>query len=558
MLIPEWQKEVQRIYKSNISNTFMLTGNIGDYTCVGYYLKDYLINLLLTNRVDCEEDFHLEDVYIYDPHSLGSSVKSKEKELNLETILTKMCECDNRKPGNAFIFYYPEYIIPAGDFIQEQDKKNIVAIHSVINSSKFIQSNNIAFFITESTANIHPMFLGNNSKISLINIELPDLDTRIDFVKDWYDKHEEVYASIDRKINIKTIANLTAGLQLVSIEDILLEAKQINEINSKMILEKKKEIIRKEFGEVIEIFDTEGLSLKNFAGQDNIKSYFKETVIDAMRDGDLDIVPKGVLLMGPPGTGKTYFAKCLAGDSGISFVEFKLSKILGKYVGESEKSMEKALQVFRALAPCGVFMDEIDQSMSRGQGGSDGASSVNANLFGMLLAEMSKPSNRGKILWFAATNYPNNVDEALKRPGRFDKKIPFFAPTKDERESIFKLRFESDSSLPVGDDVDYKYLVEHTDGYTQAEIEGIVLKARELAKRKKRSTITQDIVQQAVGYMLSNQNEKIREMEDIALKECNDQEFIPEKYKERQKKLLTVENVNTSVNHIDRGGFSGR
>ena len=78
------------------------------------------------------------------------------------------------------------------------------------------------------------------------------------------------------------------------------------------------------------------------------------------------------MLMGPPGTGKTFFAKCLAADSGISFVEFKISKILGKYVGESEKAMEKALSVFRALAPVGIFMDEIDQAMARGSGKSFG------------------------------------------------------------------------------------------------------------------------------------------------------------------------------------------
>jgi len=192
----------------------------------------------------------------------------------------------------------------------------------------------------------------------------------------------------------------------------------------------------KEFNEVIEVFDTKGFSLEDFAGQDDIKTYFKEVVIDAIRNDDLDIVPKGVMLMGPPGTGKTFFARCLAGDAGINFVEFKMSKILGKYVGESEKSMEKALSVFRALAPVGVFMDEIDQSLSRGKG-DDGGSSVNSNIFGMLLAEMSKPENRGKILWMAATNYPNNVDEALKRAGRFDKKIPYLTIVRRKKGKIF-------------------------------------------------------------------------------------------------------------------------
>lgn len=553
MKIPQWQAEVQKAYKGQISNAFMLTGNIGDYTYETTYLKDYLIGFLLDKeRIG---HFNIEDVYIFDINTLGTSYKTNKSEIPLPDIFQLM---SNPGGKNAFIFYYPEYLIPAGNYITDVDKKIITGLHSIINSSNFVNSANIVFFITESTANIHPMFLGNNSRISLINIELPDTEQRFDFIESWKGSHKNIVDNIKWCINSKTIANLTAGLQLISIEDILLNANVEEIIDSKMILEKKKEIIRKEFGEVVEIFDTEGLSLSQFAGQDTIKAYFKEVVIDAIKNGDTDIVPKGVMLMGPPGTGKTFFAKCLAADSGISFVEFKLSKILGKYVGESEKSMEKALQVFRALSPCGVFMDEIDQSMSRGQGGSDGASSVNSNLFGMLLAEMSKPSNRGKILWFAATNYPNNVDEALKRPGRFDKKIPFFAPSKAERAAVFKLKLSEDKALPMAEDVNIDYLVENSDGYTQAEIEAVVVKARELAKRKKKNTITQDVVELAMSYMLSNQNDKIREMEDIALKECNDQEFIPEEYRARQRELLSKNNVNTSINKVDRGSNYNR
>lgn len=539
---PRWQKFVETQYFSKISNAFMLTGNIGDYARDTVLLRDYLREWALKRA-------KFKDVFFYDINTLGVSCVNKTNGISFNEVINKMLDSSG---NNAFIFYYPEYIIPAGDYAQAEDKQRIVALHSAINSSNFICSNNIAFFITESTTNIHPMFLGNNSRISLFNIELPDLQDRYDFINDWYEHNpERKSATKFDGTNTKIMANLTAGLQLMSIEDIMLLAGEQGYINNRMIMDKKKAIIQKEFGEVIEIFDTEGLSLNHFAGQEDIKSYFKEVVIDAIRDGQKDIVPKGVMLMGPPGTGKTFFAKCLAADSGISFVEFKLSKILGKYVGESEKSMEKALSVFRALAPVGVFMDEIDQSMSRGKGGSDGGSSVNANLFGMLLAEMSKPENRGKIIWIAATNYPNNVDEALKRPGRFDKKIPFFAPTDEEREAVFKLHL-SKNKFPLGN-VNLDKLVRETDGYTQAEIEAIVVKALELAKRAKKTQMSQDILDKALSYMLSNQNDKIKEMEDIALKECNDQEFIPAKYKERQKELLKRNSINDKAVRVERG-----
>lgn len=539
MRIPAWQKIIENDYEASICNAFMLTGNIGDYAKDTVLLRDYLIEWAI-NRLK------FKDVIFYDINTRGCSVQTRQTDIKFDDMINKMLE---EKGKRLFVFYYPEYIIPAGDYSQAEDKMRIVAIHSAMNASKFLVGDNIVLFVTESTRNIHPMFLGSNSRIKLINIELPDLRNRKDFIEEWYQNHPQIKGGTRFvNVNINTIANMTAGLQLINIEDILLRARGEGYIDAKMILNEKKEIIQKEFGEVIEIFDTEGLSLNKFAGQEEIKKYFKEVVIDAIRNNNLDIVPKGVMLMGPPGTGKTFFAKCLAADSGISFVEFKISKILGKYVGESEKAMEKALSVFRALAPVGIFMDEIDQAMARGTGGSDGGSKVNANLFGMLLSEMSKPSNRGKVIWIAATNYPNNVDEALKRAGRFDKKIPFFAPNEEERKNVFLIHLNG----KVREQVCISELIEATEGYTQAEIEAIVVKALELAKRSGQSKIGQRDLDLALEYMLSNQNDKIREMEDIALKECNDQEFIPKAYKERHRELMNKNSINNAM-RMNRG-----
>ena len=545
MLKPRWYNEIVKEYKRNIYKSFFLYGTIGDYVFERIPLKEFLIDEFSTSE---DQKLKKDRIFVFDIHSGGTEVLKGQAGLSLDNIISEM----NKQNGNSvFIFYYPEYIIPAGDFIQPDDKKNIVALHNVLNSHSYILSNNITFFITESLSGINEMFLGNNSKCSMKRIELPDEDSRLQFAKELVFKKRDVLEHVKwNDVTLYMLGKLTSGLQYYNIEDMLIDACFDGKITCNIIVEKKKEIIQKEFGEIIEILDTDGYSLENFAGQEDIKSYFKESVIEAIKNDDLEIVPKGVLLMGPPGTGKTYFAKCLAGDSGINFVEFKISKILGKYVGESEKAMEKALSVFRALAPVGVFMDEIDQSMTRGQGSSDGGSRVNANIFGMLLAEMSNPENRGKIIWIAATNYPNNVDEALKRSGRFDKKIPFFAPTEEEREYVFKLHLNG-KGIPMHPNVDIKKLARATDGYTQAEIEAIVVKALELCKRAKQKAITQDKLEQALGYMLSNQNTKIREMEDIALKECNDQEFIPENYKERHRALLGKCKMNiTDTNRL--------
>ena len=158
----------------------------------------------------------------------------------------------------------------------------------------------------------------------------------------------------------------------------------------------------------------------------------------------------------------------------------------------------------------------------------------------MFLSELSKAENRGKIVWIGATNYPNNLDDAFKRSGRFDKKIPFFAPEKDERAAVFKIHLNK-TKKKVSDNVNLEVLAEKTEGYTQAEIENIVVKALELTQRKKLDEITQETLELALKYMLTAQSKKIKEMEDIALKECNDLELLPEKYFGRLKELRNME-----------------
>lgn len=536
-MLPKWAQFIKDKYKANISNAFLLTGNIGDYVAGKKYMRDYLVG----NFFRGDSGINMDSIYFHDTYSNGVCVYGEHKGsvLDWENLVTDMKKNKGDKRA-AYVFFYPRFTIPAGDFLQPDDKNRVLSLHSILNSSQFVNSNDIVIIVSDSASDINSLFLGNNSKLSVFNMELPDLYDRRNFIETIV---HDASNSIKLSISINEMANLTAGLQLIAIEDILLYGASIGNVSAKVVMDRKKEVIQKEFGEIIEIFETEGYSLEQFAGQQGIKQYFKEVVIDAIKENDVDIIPKGVMLMGPPGTGKTYFARCLAGDAGINFVEFKMSKILGKYVGESEKSMEKALSVFRALAPVGVFMDEIDQSMRRGENDSNGVSS---NLFGMLLSEMSKPENRGKIIWLAATNYPNKVDEALKRAGRFDKKIPFFAPTEKERTFVFNLHLNKaiKKGFKVSKDVNTEELAKKTNKYTQAEIESVVVKTLEICKRNKKKNngaliITQEDLLKALDYMLSAQNTKITEMEDIALKECNDQEFIPEEYKERHRQLMS-------------------
>lgn len=532
-----WAKNIYDMYESRVCNTFVICGNIGDYAFGFYNLTDYIVKLF-----QYADGFGLDAVVTYDSDRGGIYQYSKKgnpsnmKSMSFAEMCTKM-ENGNPEENVGYIIKYPQVCIPNSGIsvLRGDQENNCVRLHRAITSNKFFRQKSILVIIAESANDINPMFLSSNIKSMTINIPLPSAQERLDFIKTSMALAQKRACGFGCQVDEREFARLTAGLTRLSIEDLILQGTSNNPITKKSILNKKEELVGREYSNILEILDASDLSLDDFAGQENVKAYFKEVVIDAIAQDHISIVPKGVLLMGPPGTGKSFFSRCLAGSAGINFVEFKMSKILDKYVGEAEKNLEKAFAVFRALAPVGVFIDELDQALSRGNNDSH---SVNKNMFGMFLAELSKPENRGKIIWLGATNYPDKIDEALKRTGRFDKKIPFFAPTNNERKLVFEKRIQRTS--PGSTNIDYQLLADNTDGFTQAEIEGVVVKALELAIRSGGNVIKQDNLNMALAYMSSAQNERITEMENIALMECNDMEFLPTEYRIRRDKLIGV------------------
>ena len=535
-----WAKDIYNMYDSRVCNTFIVTGNVGDYAYGFYNLTDYLTKLC--QSVDC---FNMDAVIVYDSDQGGTYQFTRKGNTSLKALtFTEMCNKMEKGTGTeriAYIIKYPQGCIPNGNLhqLRSDHENNCIMLHRAITSNRFFRQQSMLIIIAESANEVNTMFMSSNLKSMNIVIPLPDAEERQKFIEASMALAESRTRGFGCDISVAEMSRLTAGLTRLSIEDLILQADTQNPLTKKSVIKKKEELIEREYGNIIEILDPSDLSLDDFAGQDKIKSYFQDVVIDAIAEDRTSIIPKGVLLMGPPGTGKSFFARCLAGSAGINFVEFKMSKILDKYVGEAEKNLEKAFAVFRALAPVGVFIDEMDQVLSRGDRDSH---SVNKNIFGMFLAELSKPENRGKIIWLGATNYPNKIDEALKRTGRFDKKIPFFAPSEDERALVFEKKILKIS--PTSKNINYQLLASKTDDFTQAEIEGVVVKALELAIRSGNNVITNNELDRALSYMSSTQNARIHEMENIALEECNDIEFLSDAQKERKNNLNNTYAIN--------------
>lgn len=190
--------------------------------------------------------------------------------------------------------------------------------------------------------------------------------------------------------------------------------------------------------------------------------------------------PKGILLSGPPGCGKTLMAKAIANESMVNFISVKGPALLSKYVGESEKGVREVFRKARQAAPCILFFDEIDSLIPTRSGGSFD-SHVAERVLSQFLAELDGIEELKGVLVLAATNRQDMLDPAVLRPGRFDQVVEIPLPDEKERKEIFKVHLRN---KPVTEEIDLKKLTARTEGFSGAEISGICRKAAMMAIRR--------------------------------------------------------------------------
>ena len=213
-------------------------------------------------------------------------------------------------------------------------------------------------------------------------------------------------------------------------------------------------------------------------GLEEVKEELKEAIEWPLKHADLfaqaDIIPpKGLLLYGPPGTGKTMIAKAVATTSEANFISIKGPELLSKWVGESEKGVREVFRKARQAAPCVVFFDELDSVAPRRAGGEGvgGDSHVAERIVSQLLTEMDGLEDLKGVVVIGATNRPDIVDEALLRPGRFDRLLEIPLPDNNARKEILKIHA---AKKPLDSTVNLDRLVESTKGYSGADIAALV------------------------------------------------------------------------------------
>jgi transitional endoplasmic reticulum ATPase len=185
------------------------------------------------------------------------------------------------------------------------------------------------------------------------------------------------------------------------------------------------------------------------------------------------VPPKGVLMHGPPGTGKTMLAKAVATESEANFISVKGPEFLSKWVGESEKAVRETFRKARQAAPCIIFMDEID-SIAPSRGGGEGDSHVTERVISQMLTEMDGLEGLQDVVVVAATNRMDIVDPALLRPGRFDRLVKIPEPDLEARKQILRIHT---AKKPLAEDVDLDELARRTEGFTGADLAAVANEA---------------------------------------------------------------------------------
>jgi len=333
-----------------------------------------------------------------------------------------------------------------------------------------------------------------------IEIGVPDSDER----KEVLEIHTRNMPLAD-DVDLDKIANTTHGFVGADLESLCKEAAMrvvrriLPEIKSdeeipKEVMEKivvtgddfknaQKEIQPSALREVlVQIPD---IKWDDVGGLEDVKQELKEAVEWPLKHPEtfqrLGIrPPKGTLLYGIPGTGKTLLAKAVASESEANFISVKGPELLSKWVGESEKGVREVFRKAKQAAPTVIFFDEID-AIASARSGNDTDSGVTKRVVNQLLTEMDGLEELEDVAIIAATNRPDILDAGLMRPGRFDRHIQVGEPDEEARKSIFEVHTKD---MPLAKDVDLKKLAKNTEGYVGADIEAICREAAMLALRE--------------------------------------------------------------------------
>lgn len=427
------------------------------------------------------------------------------------------------QPEMAVVIESAHLVAPAmnlGAPLPMNERANIERLKRWGRDDRIRGNGNIVMMVTEQAAKISMELKYGGSGIQTVLIPKP--------LKTERERLIATLATTDLlNFDQKSFAQMTQGLNNLQIREIFSQAKISGKpIDAEAVKVKKREILNAEYGDIMEIVEPEK-GLSDIGGLRHVKDYLSD-VLSAIRKGDTRLVPMGIMLFGPPGTGKTAIVEALAKEAGFNFVKTK--NVRSMWVGESEARMEKLITGLRALAPVVVMNDESDLAEAN-RDAPKGDSGVAERLMRAWMELRSNPRIRGQIIVIDCTNRPDRIDAALKRSGRSDDRILLPMPSAEERSEIFQVMFKR-HEIPTSIK-DFRRFSERTDGISGADIERISLKSFSFAKAAGEKEVSAAILEEAISDFIPSASQKdIDFMTLVGVLESSSRRLMPIHIKE--------------------------
>jgi hypothetical protein len=542
--LPDWPREITARYESGANNQFLLHGNVEDRfvlpgTSALGSLSDFLSRSLLGQfdvvlSYDLGAGIRIEkgnQTFSQWPGFKANPNFPREPRPALETFTHYARYCANLGrlnqpvPRVAVVVRAAQLVAPQSPAIEPTYGALALllrewSLDSLIHDSPFA-----SFLIVENLSDLHPL-VANNPRAAAFKIPLPspaDIDTALAVMAPGYPRALQNF-----KGNLGQLSGAMSGATLSSLETLLKTREHGGRpIENSDLVTLKKELIENDAGGLIEFVES-SRSLEDYAGGSAIKKWLRAD-IELWKQGDLAALPMGYLLCGPVGTGKTFLVECLAGEAGVPVV--KIKNFRDKWIGSTEGNLEKIFRLLGALGRCYVFIDEADQSLGKRDAGS-GDSGISGRVYGMFAQEMSRGSNRGKIIWILASSRPDLIEVDLKRPGRIDVKIPIF-PTTTPRESFDLIRSlckRRDIEIPETEFATLENSLPLL--LTPGAAEALAVKVYREARVEKRPAV--DVLQEnLLDYQPPVDPDVLKFQIELAIRESSDTDFIPESLRAR-------------------------
>ena len=543
--LPRWAQEAVQLYESNAASQFIIYGNVNDQVLVPSGAAPHLASL---TEFLCEALLPRFDVVL--SYDLGNGIRierggeifSKWPLLQRDATLpgapraaierltyyfryvANLARLNRERLQVACVIKSADLLAPAVQGSLDYDLNALASLIRDWSSEALLTSHSIAsFLITENLNDLHPLIV-NNPRAARIKIALPspaDLGDALNVVAGKYQCALQEYSG-----NLDGIAHQLAGSTLDAVESMLKTKEHAQEkITPEDLVQLKKQLVEKDCNGLIEFMES-SRTLDDIYGQEKVKAWLRQDVT-LWRKNDLQAMPKGYLLCGPVGTGKTFMVECLAGEAGVPVV--KLKNFRDKWVGSTEGNLEKIFRLLDALGRCYVFVDEADQAIGRRDSGADD-SGISGRVYSMLAEQMGSSSSRGKLIWILASSRPDLIEVDLKRPGRVDVKIPLF-PTTEARESFELIRtLCRRRQLEIAEDEFTALTPQLPLMLTPGSAETLAVKIYRMV-RTDAKTPAQALRACLTDYQNPVPLEILNFQVEIAVKEASDLEFVPPRFR---------------------------